>query len=345
MKKKIIIISISLAAVLIFMLALAFVFNFGQDKVEKDTGTSIYMEPIGTDSGLIQISHTTGLPFDGEYKPVMCVIENSIDARPQTGLQTADVVYEFPVEGAINRFVSVFSDKVPESVLPVRSGRAPFLYIQAEWDALFMHYGGSGSGSNNSADYTFYGNSLHNKIKIDLEGLTGGMNGIFKRVNTAPSPHNVMGNPLLAQKLYDYSPTPLDWKFDATVYYPGDSVKEINLSFTTNIKNFVSYVYDFDKGVYLRSMSGVTFMAAETKEQMQVKNVIVQYTSYSIKRNKYKGWKMVGNGKADFYIGGMYVQGSWSKASPTEPTLYLDAEGNPIVLKPGNTWIHIHPIK
>ncbi|MDD2370387.1 MAG: DUF3048 domain-containing protein [Firmicutes bacterium] len=346
MKKKIIIIGISITTVVILLGVLAFVFIFGGKKNEPVNDTSSYKEPIGTDSGVnLQISTTTGLQFEDEYKPVMSVIENSPSARPQLGLQTADVVYEVPVEGAITRFVCVFSDNVPDSIMPVRSGRAPFLYIQAEWDAIFMHFGGSGSGSSSAAEYTFYGNSLHDKIKIDLEGLVSYHDGIFKRVNTAKAPHNVMGNPLLAQKLYNYTPAPLDWKFSSTVYYPGDSVTKIDLPLTTSTKNFVSYVYDFDEGVYFRSMSGVPFMSAETKEQLKVKNVIVQYTSYTVKSSILKDWKMVGSGSADFYIGGMYVKGTWSKATPTAQTMFLDAEGNPIVLKPGNTWIHISSVK
>lgn len=345
MKKKFIIISISLVTVLaLTALALFLIFGWGKSKVD-DVDTDI-IPPIGTDSGVIsKFSSTTGLPFEGEYKPVMSVIENSIGARPQLGLQTADVVYEFPVEGSITRFVAVFSDKVPSSILPVRSGRAPFLPVQAEWDAIFMHFGGSGSGQSNPAEYTFYGNKLHDSIKIDLEGLTGNKNGIFKRVSNASAPHNVMGNPLLAQKLYNYAPAPLDWKFDSSIYYPGDSVTKIDLPFTTNIGSYASYFYDFDKGVYLRSMSGVPFIAAETKKQLEVKNLIVQYAAYTTKGGKYKDWQMVGSGKADFYMGGMYVQGSWSKESPTAQTMFKDAEGNPIVLKTGNTWVHVHPVR
>lgn len=344
MKKSKILISSGLIILGSLLILIAFAFG-GEGKKAENGDDGRISNPIGTNSGVVvKKSSTTGLDIEGDYKPVMAVIENSPTARPQTGLQTADVVYEVMVEGSITRFVSVFSDKVPEQILPVRSGRAPFLYIQQEWDGLFMHFGASGSTSS-PLDYTFYGNKLFKDIKVDLDGLNGNKNGVFKRVNTAPAPHNVMGNPLLAQKEYNYKPKPLDWKFDAAVFYPGESVTAINLPFTTSNNSYVSYTYDFDKGVYFRSMSGVPFMAAETKSQLQVKNVIVQYASYSTKGAIYKDWVLVGTGRADFYIGGMYVQGSWSKDSPTAQTMYKDAEGNPIVLKPGNTWIHIHPIK
>lgn len=116
--------------------------------------------PTPSPTPFVNRSNTTGLAYDGEYKPVMVVIENSPQARPQTGLQSADVVYEVPVEGSITRFVCVFSDTVPEGVMPVRSGRVSFLYIQQEWNAVFMHFGGSGSGMSGAPDYTFYGLSL-----------------------------------------------------------------------------------------------------------------------------------------------------------------------------------------
>ncbi len=287
-------------------------------------------------------SYTTGLAFDGDYKPVMVVIENSPQARPQTGLQTADVVYEVPVEGSITRFVCVFSDNVPEGVMPVRSGRVSFLYIQQEWDAAFMHYGGSGSGISGAPDYTFYGNALHADIKLDIDGLKGKWSDYYYRVDTADAPHNVMGNPLLVQHLYDYSPKPLGWLFDENATYAGSDGTQVNLSMCSNDEDFVSYTYDATQDVYLRSMQGKAFNSAETNAQVSVKNVIVQYSTYK-SVDEYKVWQMTGNGKAVFYIGGIRVEGTWEKASATDPTIYRDIDGNQIVLRPGNTWIHIHP--
>ena len=290
----------------------------------------------------LPLSFTTGLPYDGEYKPVMVVIENSPDARPQTGLQAADVVYEMPVEGSITRFVCVFSDNVPEGVMPVRSGRVSFLYIQQEWNAVFMHFGGSGSGMSGAPSYTFYGNELHDDLKIDVDGLKGKWNDYYYRVDSIDAPHNVMGNPLLAQQLYDYSPDPLNWQFDSNATYSGSDVTQINLTMCSNVEDFISYKYDATQDVYLRFMNGKEFKSAETDKQVTVKNVIVQYSTYD-SIDGYKVWKMTGSGDADIYIGGKLIKGTWKKDSATAPTVFYDAEGNQIVLRPGNTWIHIHP--
>ncbi len=289
-------------------------------------------------------SYTTGLPFEGEYKPVMAVIENSPAARPQLGLQTADVVYEVPVEGSITRFVCVFSDNVPEEIMPVRSGRVTFLYLQQEWDAILMHWGGSGSGVSGAPSYTFFGNELHEKIKIDVDGWSGKWNDYYKRVSSKKAPHNVKGNPLLVQQLYDYTPEPIKWLFNSNATYSGEDATQINLPMCTNDDEFVSYTYDSSQDVYLRYMSGKAFISAETDKQVSVKNVIVQYSTYESK-DKYKVWNMIGKGHADMYIGGKLIKGTWEKKSVNEDTVFFDDKGEQIVLKPGNTWIHIHPEK
>jgi hypothetical protein len=302
--------------------------------------------PQPSPSPSVYISHTTGLPVSGEYKPVLVDIENDPAARPQTGLQTADVVYEVPVEGDITRFVCVFSDNVPETAMPVRSGRVSFLYIQHEWDAIFMHWGGSGHGTN--ADYTFYGNKLYDKVKIDADGLYGGSkySKYFKRKHGVASVHNVMAYPKKAQSLYNYTPKPLHWQFDNDVSYSGKSVSKINLRMCSNKKNFVTYTYDPENDVYLRSMGGKAFVSAETGKQVSLKNIIVQYSTYKVKGSAhYKVWAMVGKGKADIYVGGILVKGSWEKKSEDSETVYYDDKGKQIILRPGNTWIEICPEK
>jgi hypothetical protein len=285
----------------------------------------------------VQLSYTTGLPFSGDYKPVMVVIENNKKARPQTGLQTADVVYEVPIEGGETRFVCIFSDNIPEMVMPVRSGRVPFLHIQHEWNAVFIHYGGSPG----NASYTFYGNSLHDKIKIDIDGVHG-YGKYFKRKAHVASVHSVMTYPQKAQKLYNYNPQPLHWKFDSNISYSGDQVLKINLYMCSNDKNFVSYTYDPVNDVYLRFMNGKVFKSAETKKQVCVKNLIVQRSTYVTRAGAHlKVWDLVGNGIADIYIGGKHIKGSWEKKTEDSETVFYDDTGKQIVLRPGNTWIEI----
>ena len=73
-------------------------------------------------------SPTTGLSVTGNpYYGVM--IENYVDARPQTGLDKADIVYEALAEGGITRFIAIFHDNIPTVAGPVRSARPYFVSI------------------------------------------------------------------------------------------------------------------------------------------------------------------------------------------------------------------------
>lgn len=301
-------------------------------------------EPTPTQTpDLGPVSYTTGLPFEGDYKPVMVIIENSPQARPQLGLQTADIVYEVPVEGSITRFVSIFSDNVPDEVFPVRSARVPFLYLQQEWDAVFMHYGGSGtSAAQKKEPFSYYGNALRENVKFDVDGWTGKWNDYYYRMTDKKAPHNVVGKPKLAQEMYNYQPEPIKWLFDSEVQYAGADGTQISLAMCSGKEGFVSYTYNQEKDVYLRIMQEKEFKSKETGEQISVKNVIVQYSSYVVSGGV-KLWNIVGTGNADYYIGGKLVHGAWERKSVEDDTVYYDDKGAQIVLKPGNTWIHIHP--
>lgn len=288
-------------------------------------------------------SFTTGLPFEGEYKPVMVVIENSRAARPQLGLQTADVVYEVPVEGSITRFVCVFSDNVAEKVQPVRSARIPFIYLQGEWEGILMHFGAAGRKKSQwNREYSVYGHKLYKKSGMVMDGLSGTWKNYFYRTKTAKAPHNVIGKPLNAVQLYNYEPTPPGWLFDKSHTYEAENADTVNLPMCTKNKNFVSYSYDQDKSVYLRFMNKKAFISAETGKQVNVKNIIVQHSTYKSSSGR-KLWNLVGGGKAEFYINGKKIDGSWERESDNKKTVFLDSGGKQIILSPGNTWVHICP--
>ncbi len=89
-------------------------------------------------------------------RPLMVMIENHQDSRPQSGLQTADIVYEAVAEGGITRFMGVFycgqvagSQANKYDVGPVRSARTYFLDLASEYSdyPLYNHVGGANCSS------------------------------------------------------------------------------------------------------------------------------------------------------------------------------------------------------
>ncbi len=75
-------------------------------------------------------------------RPVGVMINNHVDARPQSGLVYADLVYEIVAEGGITRFLAFFHTITPEKIGPVRSTREYYLVLVKELsDAMIMHIG------------------------------------------------------------------------------------------------------------------------------------------------------------------------------------------------------------
>ena len=81
----------------------------------------------------------------GARRPALAVkIENSVDARPQSGLNAADVVWEEVVEGGITRFVAVYHSTLPPEIGPIRSVRPMDAAIAGPLHGLFAFSGGQG---------------------------------------------------------------------------------------------------------------------------------------------------------------------------------------------------------
>ena len=81
---------------------------------------------------------------DSSIRPVSVMIDNQGDrVLPQGGISQAQIVYEMLVEGDITRYMAFFWGTMPEMIGPVRSSRHYFLDYAMEYDAYYIHVGGS----------------------------------------------------------------------------------------------------------------------------------------------------------------------------------------------------------
>ena len=147
------------------------------------------------------------------------------------------------------------------------------------------------------------------------------------------------------QKLRDLieeQPNVRTFLFDEQAGSDGQSFSEVMLPFFTGE---VIYRYDEARGLMLRDTDGKPFTDALTDEQITVQNLVVQYHHFYHGSEKKGRWlcDLLGTGKAEFFIGGKHITGTWEREKYDEPTLYKDANDNEIVLRPGNTWIALHP--
>ena len=288
-----------------------------------------------------ELSPTTGLEGSEKYMPIAVMIENSEAARPQAGIQAADIVYEALAEGSITRFMCIFNDNYPERVGPVRSARIYFIKMQQEWDSMFVHYGGPDDSGKESYIYGKAADHIQNRIN----GIQGKWTSYFWRDNSRKAPHNVYTNLVKDAEVFDYQPEVREMQFDAQKEYSGQTVKKISLPYLGG-EDFVNYTYDAQKDVFLRAMGSKAFTDQTTGSQVEVKNIIVQYVDYYVIKNDSSGRrnaKLTGSGDAEFFIGGKHIKGTWERESYDSPTIYRDEDGQEIVLRPGNTWIQMHP--
>lgn len=303
-------------------------------EIKEEPTPEPMLEPTQTPGS---VSYMTGLPVDDDYiyKPLGVMIENSLASRPQYGLQYADIVYEAPVEGC-TRFFCLFNDTLPEVVGPIRSARIYYIKIQQEWDSAYVHFGGADSGEANCYDE----DSDHIKIRLDF--IKGKYNDYYWRDSKFKAPHNAFTNLTKCQEVMDYEPEPRPFNYDDSKVYSGQTVSNVIMPFYSGT---VTYKYDDNNDVFVRYMKDKEFKDATTNEAIKVKNIIVQYTNFYHGNEVSGRWlcDQLGEGKAEFFIGGKHILGTWERAGYNNPTIYKDETGEEIVLKPGNTWIALHP--
>ena len=279
-------------------------------------------------------------PLVAEKRALAVVIENHPDARPQSGYNDADIVYEALAEGGITRTLAIFQSKDSKEIGPVRSARDYFIEWLSGLNGIFAHVGGSSTAI-----------ATINQSKIpDLNQFYNG--SYYWRSTDRYAPHNVYTT---TEKLYAAAkansisttgaPKPFLFK---------DDVLEVDRPLEQNITvNFsgplfqVTYKYNLKTNTYSRSISGITAKDKNSGVAIAPKNVIVEYTSVEPYVNA-AGEQAVrigtSSGKGILFQDGKAAEITWSKANRNAKTIYLDSLGKEIKLNRGQTWIEIVPL-
>lgn len=260
-------------------------------------------------------------------------IENSPEARPQSGLRDADIVFEAVAEGGITRFNALYHDNIPSNLGPVRSLR-PY-YIDWFWpfDAAIVHAGGSPEAQQDVRN-------------LKLKDIDHGANGsTFRRVSNRYAPHNLYTtgaalNQTLASRGYTSSTfTPLARKEAAPLATP--TAKTVSLRISSALYD-VSFTFDPASNTYGRVQGGAAHVDADTKQQINPSVVVVPVLTKGINPNGiHTVYGTVGSGKLYIFQDGGVTEGTWSKSARNAQWQLLDAAGTAIPLNPGQTWFTI----
>ena len=273
----------------------------------------------------------------GSGAPTIIQIENSGEARPQAGMQQADMIYEYISEGDIPRLSAVYWHPLPDLVGPVRSCRLITIRLELMYKGMIYC-----SGAN---DYVLGLVWQHPNLVNDYSHGAG--NVFYRDNNTRYAPHNVMmhGTNVTAFTAQQNLPA---LQYDIAAKHPdatftGDAASTISVP-----DHGATWQYDPGSRQYLKSQDGRAFMNVGTG-RVHAKTVIVEYvTSYLDKNpaNRFHGYyteayETTGDGRADVFVDGIVIHATWHHPDPNVPAIYLDANGNPIDLDSGLTWVHV----
>jgi hypothetical protein len=258
-------------------------------------------------------------------------IDNIAEARPQAGIGAADVVYEEFTEG-ITRFIVVFQSGDAPVLGPVRSVRPADPVITTPLGGVLAFSGGSPAAVALAA-------------AAPLTLVTEGDTAVMYRRPGRSAPHNLYTSTdgLFSRAREGSGPPPRLAAFlqeGKTFTGPGaQPVARLDVVPAP----YVTAAYDWDgaSGTWLRSTDGRPHLLEGGR--IAPTNVIVQFTPYEVftADDKVMYPQVLGDGDAWVFAAGSLVHARWSKPSPESVTTYTDTDGAPVVLPPGQTWIHL----
>lgn len=267
-------------------------------------------------------------------RPIVVTIDNQGQARPQSGISSADIVYEIPAEGGISRYLAVFYHGSAEKIGPVRSARPYLVDIAKEWNAVYIHCG----GSQDALKYLANG---------DLPYANQFSNGkYFWRDKNRNAPHNLYTSSeellqLLEDKGWNESVSVSGFNFleEGQTIDSQTQVSEVEIKYPAARDE---YVYDSTQGGYLRYVNGDSFIDAATDAQIIAANILVQEVHSTVLDSEGRlAIDMVSSGDALLFTQGLVKEGVWQRDSLSGRTVFKDAEGGEWPLSPGQTWIQV----
>jgi hypothetical protein len=324
---------------------------------KEDTGEQNEVSNVSVSQGtMMKSAEVTGTYHDGIYndltgeystdrteeygRPVAIMINNISDAMPQSGVGSADIIYEFTVEGGITRLLAIFNDYSSlEKVGSIRSCRPYYVTTAMEFDAIYMHYGESPQGTE-EIDAT----------GIDhISGLSSESGIAFYRSSDRVAPHNVFSSGDMINAAIEYlgfetkhsDSFQSKFKFnDEDTASEGTTANKVTL----NISNYTQpwFEYDSENKVYKRFQYGAEHIDDLTGEQLTFKNIIIQFAHYtSIDDHDRQEIDLVGSGSGYYISDGVAVPISWKKASDSDVTKYTTEDGEELKLNPGKTYVSV----
>jgi len=291
----------------------------------------------------------TGLPVTNPanaHRPALSVkVDNAPSARPQTGLNDADLVTEELVEGGLTRFMATFQSHDTAQVGPIRSARPVDADLLAELGGGIFAYSGAAAGE--IAPVKAYSGAV-------LLSYDAG-NPAFHRSSSRPAPSNVyaatadlytQGQRAASAARVTLRPPPPLFTYRAALPAGGQPGATVILPFSG--ASTCSWTWSPATRLYQRSQNGqsaiLTDGAPITTDNIVILEVGITGTGIiDASGNQDPLVILTGSGLAWVLRNGVRYAGRWTRASYTDQLQLTAANGAPLLLTPGRTWLELQP--
>lgn len=303
-----------------------------------------------------------------KHRPLGVMIENHQEARPQSGLAWADVVYEAVAEGGITRFLAVYFCQDAEFVGPVRSARTYYLDWISEYGEkpLYAHVGGANTPGPADAldqirDYGWAGKNDLNQFSLGFPIFWRDYERLEHAVateHTVYSSTEKLWKAAQERGLTEKDEKGKKWEENFEKWLLKEDVSENSrpASFLAEF-NFwegydqykVRWEYDKTANAYRRFNGGQAHTEKNDGRQLSAKNIVLAFMT---ERNANDGYEnnvhllygTTGKGKAIILRDGVKIEGEWRKKDRLSRMKFFDAQGKEIELNRGQIWIEILPV-
>lgn len=293
--------------------------------VAESTTTTTTIPPV--------LAPLTGLPVAAPVtRPALVVkIDNHPKARPQWGLNQADIVFEENVE-MLTRFAAVFHTNDSDPVGPIRSGRKQDVDLLESLNAPLFAW----SGGNSEVTKLIRASTM-----VDLSHSSANDEGGYRRESSRSAPHNLLAD---TSKLWTLAPEgaappPAQFAYraaDESIPATARETAGIKLSMD-GVRVLWEWSSEFSR--FLRSQDDKPHVDVDDV-RVNAANVVVLYVQYS-KSGYSPVAKTIGSGEAWVFTAGKLFQGTWERSDAGVPFLLKDTAGTEIALTPGNTWVEL----
>lgn len=297
--------------------------------------TSSYKAPDPT--GLAPLRGTS-VPAGSLANPSLAAkVDNHEEARPQYGLQFADIVFEELVEGGLTRYVAIWQSNIPVQIGPVRSIRPMDPDIISPFGGIVAYSGGQ---------QRFVQMMIDTPVYNIIDGSEAA-EGVLYRTSDKDAPHNVgvAAQTIIAAHL-DMGPPPQMFAYSSSVETssavrdgsPGASVDVI-----FSDERYPTWVYNAETSSYLRYQEASVADMDSDGGQIAATNVVVMMVDLDWQYTPVPRTIMVDSGEAWVSTGGKTIHATWSKDARESRIRLTDDFGMTVRLAPGNTWIEMPP--